>query len=84
MLTDTWADGFETNVVFATSAEWVCLFIYFFTTLVCGVLYVAVILAASRYRDSVRSSARLQFLLGLKNDYCVLLQPKPAHAHDGV
>lgn len=82
MMTDTWSPGLATHVVFASSAEWVCLWLYCVAGFVCCVACAVVLLALGRYRDSARSSARLRLLLGLAHDYTVSLEPRGGSVAD--
>jgi hypothetical protein len=74
MVTDTHTDA--TRVVLATSAEWVCVVLYWILILTLCLVATAMTLALARYNDSKRTSARVRLIRDLAQDYTMCLKPK--------
>lgn len=76
MITDTWTEDLHTNVILATSAEWICVLFYCAFMIFCLLGVISTVLALARYRDSVRSSDRIHFLRDICTDYNMHFSPK--------
>lgn len=77
MITDTWQDQLHPNVILATSAEWMCVLFYCVFVLLSLLGVISTVLALARYRDSVRSSDRVQFIRDICSEYNMHFSPKP-------
>jgi hypothetical protein len=82
MMTDTRTN--ITRVVLATSVEWVCALLWAHVALLVFLLVAVTALALARLRDSARSTARMLFLQGVADDYCVSLHPRKHQSEGGA